>query len=255
MILIILLIGVVPTYASAELSTDDLFWLGYKYESERNYVKAIDLYTEVIKRDPNYKDIYAVRGLAYIWAKNYDLALADYFKAVELTPNNSGLYHNIGNIYRTKGNLDLAIEWFTKSIEIKDDSLTRRARGITYFELQKYDLAMNDFNRADELWPNRDEFLICKASLYGFLEKYDECITVSEEGLNKFANHPVFLFLIGQSYEQQGNTGEALSYYKKAYENQRSDKITWRFIKAVKAKLDARLANDWVSYKEWVIAF
>lgn len=255
LILIMLLMGAIPAYASPELSTNDLFWLGYKYEREQNYVKAIELYTEVIKRDPNYKDIYAARGLVYIWTRNYDLALEDYLKAVELNPDNSGLYHNIGNIYGTKGNLDLAIKWYTKSIEIKDAPLTRRARGITYFKLHEYDLAMNDFNRAEEIWPNQDEFLICKASLYGFLGKYDECITVSQEGLSKFANHPVFLFLIGQAYDQQGNTGEALSSYKQAYENQSLDKTTRRLTKAAKTKLNARLSNDWGSDKEWVVAF
>lgn len=238
----------------AELSADELYLLGNRKEKKQEYAKAIEYYSEVIRKDTNYKNIYAIRGLAYVLVGNYDLALADYLKAIEINPNESGFYHSLGNIYTTKQKYDLAIKEYIKAIELKDTYFARKERGKTYFKIHKYDLAMDDFNRMEELWSGRDETAICKASLYGFLGKYEECISISQEGLSKFVDHPILLFLVGQSYEKQGNIDEAINYYKKAYQNQ-SDQTTRKLTTPVKNKLGARLAGDWNSYKDWIVGF
>lgn len=254
-ILTVLITAILPVCAAIELNTNELFWLGYKYQQEKNYARAIEFYTEVINKDQNYKNIFAFRGLAYIFGKNYKLALADYLKAVELNPNEAGLYTNLANIYDNLGDSNLAIEYYTKSIEMKDSHVARRQRGKVYFKLKNYDLALVDFSSMDEAdkWPYKEEKFICKASLLGFLQRYDECIAEAQSGLQVIPNQPVLLFLIGQSYEKQGNTDAAMNYYRMSYQAQSSNKLPQMM--DVKNKIDARLADKWDVYVDWIIAF
>ena len=238
-----------------KLSIDEVYWLGTRKEDKGDYNKAIEYYSEVINRNKNYKNIYAIRGLAYVFVKKYDLALADYLKAIDINPNEYGFYHSLGNIYAVKQKFDLAIKEYTKVIDNEDSYFTRLARGKTYFKIQKYDLALNDFKQMDKIWSGKDESVYCIASLYGFLGQYEKCMDTLQKGLNKFGDYPIFLFLMGQCYEQQGQKDEATKYYKKAFENRAIANDGIRLTVPIMAKLEARLTGDWNNYKEWLVSF
>ena len=56
---------------------------GNAYYYKRNYDKAVEDYTEAIRLNPNYVDVYENRGSAYTAAK----AINDYTEAIRIKPN------------------------------------------------------------------------------------------------------------------------------------------------------------------------
>lgn len=67
----------------------DLMQQADSFMENKNYKRAVEAYTKILKAEPNYQDALFQRGRAYLLMKKYDLALTDYNKALELNPNNS----------------------------------------------------------------------------------------------------------------------------------------------------------------------
>lgn len=248
-VLIMIFAVTIPAYAAYDLTADELYWIGQKYEDGRNYTKAAEFYTEVIKKDPNYEGIYTIRARSYSNLKNYDLALLDESKAIELSPSNSRLCANRGSTYSHMEKYDLAIKDYTQSIKLADDFYIRMARGNVYVKIHKYDLAMDDFNRMAEQQPTHIYVFIYKSQVYGLLGDYEKAQELSQEGLNRYPDIPILSFILGQSYEKLGKNEEAIDYYQKACDH-------WFYkqkeLQAIKAKIDARLLGDWDSYQDWI---
>jgi len=55
-----------------------------QFVNNNNYEKAIEIYSNVIKRAPNLQAAYFGRGLTYLKTKNYKDALYDFNKVIEL---------------------------------------------------------------------------------------------------------------------------------------------------------------------------
>ncbi|MBI4549073.1 MAG: hypothetical protein HY707_13905 [Ignavibacteriae bacterium] len=63
---------------------DRIIWLGRRTAYLGRYREAIDIYTEGIKKHPNYAKLYRHRGHRYITVRELDKAIADLEKAAEL---------------------------------------------------------------------------------------------------------------------------------------------------------------------------
>jgi tetratricopeptide (TPR) repeat protein len=255
-VLIMVFVVTVPVYAAYaayDMTADDLYSLGRKYEYiEKNYEKAAELYSEVIKKDPNYKNIYSSRAIVYIHLKKYDLALLDETKAIELKPNTFGLYFKRGHIYNAMGKYDIAIRDYTQAISIEDLFFARKARGEAYVKIHNYDLAMDDFNRMAEQKPKDINVFVCKSQLYALLGDYEKAQEISQEGANINTDYPIIFFILGQSNEILGNKDEAMDCYQKASDIWDNRPLKKEIIEEIKAKIDARLVGDWDSYKDWI---
>jgi tetratricopeptide (TPR) repeat protein len=79
--------------SEAEAEEDDplvdvLCLKGLQAMSNGQTQKAIDVYTQAIKRDPKYSYAYMGRGDAYLADGNLDAAISDYEQAFRLDPEN-----------------------------------------------------------------------------------------------------------------------------------------------------------------------
>ena len=83
--------------------------------------EAIEIYGEVIRKNPRSAEALNWRGLAYFDLGEMDKALEDFSKAIEINPNYSDALNNRGEVFRKK---------------------------------QMYREAMNDYRRAAQLEPN-----------------------------------------------------------------------------------------------------
>lgn len=88
------------------------------------YARAIDLFTQVLARDPENLNAYLQRGFCSALQRDYTQAIAD----------------------------------FTAVIQRKNDHLwAYTSRGSSYAKLNRHDLAMQDFDRVLELDPKNEE--------------------------------------------------------------------------------------------------
>ena len=120
-----------------------------RYDESLNYVnKAID----GNQYDLNYKNL---RRKIYVKLENYKLAEVDYQYISSNDPYYFGNYKEIAKEARDEGKYQLAVENYNLALEIKPkDVELLNERGLAYQNLLKYDSALMDFKRAEEISPD-----------------------------------------------------------------------------------------------------
>ncbi len=148
---------------------------GYLNLHYSNYPKAIELLLEADKRinalsDLSLKDYYfrtlIYSGLGRIYERNDEIPksvrayenVVKWCETMGMRTRLSWHYLNVGNGYMALQNTEKAEEFFRKAIKIKDD-ISQNARagayanlGYCFFKTQKYDEALQLYNRARRIY-------------------------------------------------------------------------------------------------------
>src|SRR5206468_2237179 len=97
--------------------------LGYTYEQQKEYKKAIDAYRKAIALDRDNLD--AIRGLAENLMNDgqSEAALEQYKVIADANPEDAQTYVRIAEIYRRGGKFDLALENLKKAQSMVPDSI------------------------------------------------------------------------------------------------------------------------------------
>ncbi len=168
--------------------------LGYTYEQQKDYKKAIDAYRRAIELDRDNLD--AIRGLAQNLMNNgqTDAALEQYKIIADANPEDAGTYLRIAEIYRKAGKFDLALENLKRAESMVQDSIEVPYNIAAVYQAQgRYDEAIQ--------------------VLQGLLkktEKPDGSYTQPEKN-----NRTVFLERLGTIYRENGNDPLALETFRK----------------------------------------
>src|SRR5262249_34267874 len=91
---------------------------GATASNDRDYDRAIALFSEAIRLDPHYSMAFNDRGIAYLNKGDVDRAISDYNEAIRLDPHNSKAFNNRGNAYSKKGDNDRAISDYNEAIRL-----------------------------------------------------------------------------------------------------------------------------------------
>jgi hypothetical protein len=81
--------------------------------------EAVEIYSEVLKKNPRSAEAFNWRGMAYDDLGQPDNALADFNKAIDLSPNYADAYNNRGEVYRKKKMYPQALGDFKKAAELE----------------------------------------------------------------------------------------------------------------------------------------
>lgn len=139
---------------------------------KRNYyLRSVNELKRSVYIYPNQSaEVFESIGIGYLKLKEYDSSEFYLKKALVLNPN---LISNIGDVYFAKGDYKKAIHFYLKQVKISpNNSLTWMNLGLSYGTLKKYDLALENFMKADELQPNDAQINFLIATVYQF--KNDE---------------------------------------------------------------------------------
>ena len=168
--------------------------LGYTYEQQHDYKKAIDSYRKAVELDPENLD--AMRGLAQNLLNDGQMAASlDRYKAViEEDPQDAQAQLRIAEILRRTGKLDAALESLKKAETLVQDSLE-----VPY----NYALVYAAQGRYDEA-------ILTLQKLLDQTAKADGHYTTGEA-----ANRAVFLERLGSLYRETGKTQAAIDTYRK----------------------------------------
>ena len=125
-----------------------LFDEGLAAMDKEDYNKAVDLFTEVIKEDPDMAVAYNNRALAFIQVGNLYLAREDLLLALEIEET-AEYYNNLAQIDIKESKLRDAIDHFTSAIEL--DSRVPEyysGRASAYQQLDYDEKAISDYTQA-----------------------------------------------------------------------------------------------------------
>ena len=160
--------------------TSDAFYnRGNKYYEDQKYDLAIADYTKAIALNPKFLDAYLSRGVCYKKKEQYTEAFADYAKVIQLNPKEPAVYKNQGIIYEIQKNYELAVTNYTKAIELGGKQYPELYvfRGNIYFDLEKPDLALADYQISIKLLPKDATGYNNVGYVYSTKENFSQAIT------------------------------------------------------------------------------
>ncbi len=133
------------TTESLKKEADSLFY-------GQNYKKAIELYTQLILKQPKNYENYYDRANCYLYSKHYNKAIDDINKGLGLNPSlyyKSSFYNLKGYCFYYKDEFLRATEFLTKHIELNYDSYdSYLMRGDCLYRQKKHLEAISDFRYA-----------------------------------------------------------------------------------------------------------
>jgi len=171
--------------------------LGYTYEQQKDYKKAVAAYRKAVDLDRDNLD--SLRGLAQNLMNDgqYDAALEQYRQIADADPQDAQSYLRISEIYRRQGKFDQALDMLKKAESLVQDSL---------------------------------EIPFNIALVYDAQGRFDDAVTTLQQLLDKTAhpdgnyttgernNRSVFLERLGTVYREQSKTQPAVETYRKMLE-------------------------------------
>jgi len=219
---------------------------------------AIADYSKAIEIKPDQADAYYNRGNTLLMKQELDRAIEDFSTAINLDPRFASAYNNRASAYKAKGKLDKAIADFKRSTEIDTGYLTAHQNLASLFYLNKnykgtidsvvkaiklcgddpkllyissrakqnlsdYEGALNDVNKAKDITPSNNDYLLTRGILLYQQWKKDgadvnsEVIKQSREELLKLENYPDALYYLSLGYSNI-DTSVALGFMSKAVE-------------------------------------
>ena len=99
-------------------TADELKQLGNKAFAEKNYARAIDLYTDAIDMDPENYTLYSNRSGSYCASQKYAQAAADARKVIELKPDWPRGHTRLGAALQGQKDWEGAANAFRKALEL-----------------------------------------------------------------------------------------------------------------------------------------
>jgi tetratricopeptide (TPR) repeat protein len=129
------------------------------------YEEAIKCYDEALKIKPNYFDVLKDKGLAHCKLKDYKRAIDCYDEALLLKPNHDQILEYKKEALRSLEEID----------ELK--------KGISFYDSDKYEEAIERFNRSLEANPKNADTLYYKGLALSDSSKYKEAIECYDEAL------------------------------------------------------------------------
>jgi Tfp pilus assembly protein PilF len=129
-------------------------------------------------------------------------------------------YRNRANYRRDQGRTEEALADYGAAIGIKPDGALYNSRAKLYFNQQKYDLALQDYNRAIAMDSTEGEYFINRGAVFALsnqmtaaLEDFNKGLRLNPDHANGYKNRS----LIFQSFRQYENAISDISIYLKMH--------------------------------------
>ncbi|HEX7254200.1 MAG TPA: tetratricopeptide repeat protein [Thermoanaerobaculia bacterium] len=123
------------------------------FENDEGHVdKAVELYKEILKVDPNYAAAYNNIGYAYGFRGDYEKAIENFQKYQFMAPDQANPFDSMGEIQAYSGHYDEAVASLQKALAIKPDFYPAYEHlGIVYEGKGEYPRAIECYEKAAEL--------------------------------------------------------------------------------------------------------
>ncbi|MCA2743730.1 MAG: serine protease [Microcystis sp. M015S2] len=188
------------------------------YRYLENYEQALTVINQAISLFPNNPNSYNEKWGVLSRLKRYDEGLAAINQAIHLAPR-AAWYYNRGILYYNQQKYELALADWNKAIEINPNYAEAYSnRGILYSDQKKYELALADWNKAIELNRNFAGAYYNRGNLYYNQQKYDLALSDYNKAIEINPNYAGAYLNRGVLYEDLQKYDLALSDYSKAIE-------------------------------------
>ena len=202
-----------PDYGNTYISR------GAVYDEMGEYAEAIQDYTQAIKIDPNDEYSYFFRGISYHNMEDYSAAIQDYTEAIKINPNYENAYFNRGFLYYEMGDYPSVIQDYTEAIKINlDNENAYFFRGVSHYELGDHSSAIQDYTEAIKINPNYENAYLGRGVSHYKMADYSSAILDYTEAIKIKPNDESLYYRRGLAYVGQKNNSNAIVDFDKAIE-------------------------------------
>ena len=134
-----------------------------------------DLFEELSQEiwgEPNYSKMYCDIANSKYESGNYEHAIIACHQSLQINPNEYYAFYLQGRIYSFKEDYPLSIYYFSKALKVKKTFYLFLQRGLSKYELENYEDAIDDFKEAISLnakyTPSYYFMAVCKFELENF---------------------------------------------------------------------------------------
>ncbi|MCF3627082.1 tetratricopeptide repeat protein [Planktothrix agardhii 1801] len=218
--------------------------------------EAVEAYQKALKFNPNLDSVHHNLGDALLKLQRWEDAVAAYQKAIKLNPEFSWSYNNLGDGLRELQRWDEAAQAYGKAIELKPDfALSHHNLGDVLVKKENWERAIAAYQKAVDLDPNFVWSYYNLAEIYVKLDQWDEAVEAYRQVLKIKPDLTEVEEKLNQALHQQvkARLETALSYYRKAIENDPTDVESYQKALEIKpddAELYFGLGNAWIAKGE-----
>jgi tetratricopeptide (TPR) repeat protein len=103
---------------SGDAEIDAVFQFGVEQMTRGDFQAAIETFTTIIRKKPDFAEGWNKRATVYFLAGDYDRSLRDCDEVMRRNPNHWGALAGYGQIYLALGKPELALEYFERALKI-----------------------------------------------------------------------------------------------------------------------------------------
>ena len=103
---------------SGDAQIDSLLQSGIHYMDDGRMGKAVEIFTQITVRKPEFAEGWNKLATAYYLIGDYDESLKDCDEVIKRNPNHFGALSGYGLIYVKRGDLERALEYFQKALDV-----------------------------------------------------------------------------------------------------------------------------------------
>ncbi|MDX2303233.1 MAG: tetratricopeptide repeat protein [Microscillaceae bacterium] len=199
-------------YVSAQTAEEFLKLARERFET-KEFFRALDYLDESLKLNPKYAEAYFLKGLAEFNLQNTVGAIENFNSAIRLNPEYLEAYFNRGLLKAGLQKYEEAIPDFDKVLAKKAIPVVFEQRGLAHFQLQKSDLAEQDFQNALKLDPKLNKSFYFLGLIDFNRAEYEQALNLLGKAITLKADYEDAYSLRVQIYLQIQDSLHALEDY------------------------------------------
>ena len=176
-----------------------------------DYKDAITDYDIAIDKDPNYAEVYYLRGLTRRSLKQQKESIVDFDDAIRLNPNRAETYCERGAAKYLLNQYEEAVVDSDSAIRLNPDyTKAYYVRGLVKYSLERYEEAIVDFTSALRLDPKHTGAYYWRGLAKYYLERYEEAIVDFDDAIHLSIEYPRIYYWRGLSKKRSGQNAASI---------------------------------------------
>ena len=192
---------------------ENLFIIGEFYFNKNYFVEAADIYSQLIKEDPNNHILYQKKGYCLQMQGRLQDALDVYLKAELFDANNPWIIKKLAYCYRTLKQPEEALLYYKKAEQLNPDNLFVLLNiGHCHLELKNYDEALKYYFKVEYMEKNKQKAWRPIAWCSFLIHKYEQAMDYFYKIIDSNPNATDYLNA-GHTQLAMGNIKDAVRLY------------------------------------------
>ena len=200
-----------------DLTFEEIYIKAIQNQKNNNLQGALDLYNQLLEKDPNNEKAYNGIGTVFHQAGQFKKAIEYYKRVNQINPNHRNSLNNLGAAYRNIHNYQKAIESFEMAIKIDPNFIDAYTNiGITFNETGEYEKAISSLENAKTINPNAAEIYCILSESFKETGNYQKAIENCEMAIKIDPNYADAYTNLGVIFRFKNEIPKAISYFEKA---------------------------------------